>query len=36
MEVACYICGCDKGKCEKEEKTASKRASSETFYDESK
>ncbi|REG86499.1 (Na+)-NQR maturation NqrM [Marinomonas pollencensis] len=36
MEVACDICGGDKGKCEKEEKTASKNASSETFYDASK
>ncbi|MEL0637238.1 MULTISPECIES: (Na+)-NQR maturation NqrM [Marinomonas] len=37
MEVACDICGGDKGKCEKEtEQAASKSVSSETFYDASK
>ena len=37
MEVACDICGGDKGKCEKETETAtSKSVSREAFYDASK
>lgn len=37
MEVACDICGGDKGKCEKEsKKVASKKVSDDAFYDASK
>ncbi|AWY00409.1 ApbE family protein [Marinomonas primoryensis] len=37
MEVACDICGGDKGKCEKETKeSAVEKVSGDTFYDASK
>jgi len=37
MEVACDICGGDKGKCEKEtKKNATGKISDDTFYDASK
>lgn len=37
MEVACDICGGDKGKCEEEAKNgAAKQVSDDTFYDASK
>ncbi|ETI61907.1 (Na+)-NQR maturation NqrM [Marinomonas profundimaris] len=37
MEVACDICGGDKGKCEEETKNgAAKKVSDDTFYDASK
>ncbi|GAA0233024.1 (Na+)-NQR maturation NqrM [Marinomonas primoryensis] len=37
MEVACDICGGDKGKCEKETKeSAVEKVSDDTFYDASK
>ena len=37
MEVACDICGGDKGKCEKEsKKDALEKVSDDTFYDASK
>ena len=37
MEVACDICGGDKGKCEKETKeAAAKKMSASSFYDASK
>ncbi|MCW4629954.1 MULTISPECIES: (Na+)-NQR maturation NqrM [Marinomonas] len=37
MEVACDICGGDKGKCEKEtKKNAAEKVSDDTFYDATK
>ena len=37
MEVACDICGGDKGKCEKEtKKSLAEKVSDDTFYDASK
>lgn len=36
MEVACDICGGDKGKCEKETKKGAAAVSDDSFYDASK